>query len=71
MLDQIRKLLHAVPFVLVKIRTTDGREFLVPTGDHAYVAPNATGIVLGDDEGLYTILSGIHIVSVEATNLVA
>ena len=70
MIQQIRKLLHAVPFVPFKIRTSDGKEYIIPTVDHALASPDKPGIVVSDDDGLYTILSGLHIVSVETTHLV-
>jgi hypothetical protein len=71
MIQQIRKLLHAIPFVPFKIRTSDGKEYLVPTNDHALASPDKPGVVVSDDEGLYTILSGLHIVLVEAANVEA
>jgi hypothetical protein len=69
MLEQIRKLLHALPFVPFKIRTSDGKEYLIPTGDHVLALPNSPSIVVVDDDGLYAILSVHHVVSVEATNV--
>jgi len=71
MIPQIRRLLHAVPFVPFKIRTSDGKEYVIPTVDHALASPDKPGVVVSDDDGLYTILSGLHIVSVETTDLVA
>jgi hypothetical protein len=70
MIPQIRRLLHAVPFVPFKIRTSDGKEYVIPTADHALASPDKPGVVVSDDDGLYTILSGLHIVSVE-TSVVA
>jgi hypothetical protein len=69
MVQQIRKLLHAVPFVPFKIRASDGREYVVPSTDHALATPNIPGIVVGDDDNLYAFLSELHIVSIEAVNL--
>lgn len=69
MIEQIRKLLHAVPFVPFKIRTSDGTEYVIASGDHVLALPNSSSIVVCDDEGLYNILSGPHIVSVDAANL--
>ena len=71
MIRQIKILLAAVPFVPFKIRTSDGREYVVPTRDHASVSPNNGGIIIYDDNDLFTALSGLHIASVEGANLVA
>jgi hypothetical protein len=71
MMQQVKKLLHALPFVPFKIRTSDGREYVVPTSEHALVAPNNTSVSVYDDEGLVTIISGLHIASVESTGAMA
>jgi hypothetical protein len=65
MVEKIRQLLHAVPFVPFKIRTTDGREYLVPTSDHAAVRPNGTRVIVFDDAEQDIYLSGLHIVAIE------
>jgi hypothetical protein len=69
MVEQIIKLLHAVPFLPFKIRTSDGKEYRIPTGDHVLALSNSPSIVVVDDDGLYAILSALHIVLVEATNV--
>jgi hypothetical protein len=69
MVQQIRELLHAIPFLPFKIRTADGKEYLIPSVDHALAAPNTPGVVVGTEEGVYALLSGQHIVAVEAANL--
>ena len=71
MIQQIKKLLQAIPFEPFKIRTSDGREYLVPTVDHAKVAPNNARVVVFDDEGLFDALSGLHIASIEGPASVA
>ncbi len=71
MIHQVKKLLAALPFVPFKIRTSDGREFLVPTSEHAHVAPSNVFLTLYDDDGLATHISGLHIASVESTGAMA
>jgi hypothetical protein len=64
MIQRIKELLRAVPFAPFKIRTSDGSEYLVPTPDHAAIAPgNSRVLVFGDDDSIKT-LSGLHIVAV-------
>jgi hypothetical protein len=65
MIQRIKGLLRAAPFVPFKIKTSDGKEYLIPTSDHAAVGPNNTRVlVFGDDESQITI-SGLHLVAVE------
>jgi hypothetical protein len=71
MIQQIRKLLNILPFVPFKIRTSAGREYLVPTSEHAHVAPNNVAVTLYDDQGLVTIVAGLHVASVESTGAMA
>ena len=70
MVEQIRKLLHAVPFVPFKIRTSGGKDYMIQSGDHVLALPNSAIIVVGEDDGLYAFVSVLHIVSVESANLV-
>jgi len=65
MTEKIRQLLDSVPFVPFKIRTTDDREYLIATADHAAVRPSGTRVVIFGDDEKDTYLSGLHIVSVE------
>jgi hypothetical protein len=68
MIQRIKNLLKAAPFVPFKIRTSDGREFVIPTPDHAAVAPEKYAkIIIFDDSEHETHLSALHIVSVETT----
>ncbi|MEY2585657.1 MAG: hypothetical protein QOD80_1683 [Verrucomicrobiota bacterium] len=51
MIPRIRELLHASPFIPFTIRTSDGREYMVPTSDHAAITPKGSRvIVFADDE---------------------
>ena len=71
MIQKIKDLLKAAPFVPFKIRTSDGREFVIPTSDHAAVAPEKYAkVIIFDDSEHETHLSALHIVSVE-TSVVA
>ncbi len=65
MIQRIKELLRAAPFVPFKIKTSDGREYLIATPDHAAVAPNNSRVfIFGDDES-QTMVSGLHLVAVE------
>ena len=64
MIPRIKELLHASPFEPFKLRTSDGREYIVPTPDHAAVPPKGTYvIVLGDDESSAKI-AGFHVAAI-------
>ena len=61
MTGNIRKHLEETPFVPFSVRTTDGREYPVPTVDHIYLPPTGGRVVISDDEGVVIVLSGLHI----------
>jgi hypothetical protein len=68
MLERIKEYLRAAPFVPFKILTSDGREYLVPTSDHAFVPPlKYSRVIVFDDADHETHLSVLHIVGVERT----
>ena len=57
----IRKLVHAEPFVPFTIHLADGGQLRVPTVDHIAVPPAGGRVfVFGDDER-YDVLSGLLI----------
>ncbi len=65
MIQRIKELLAAAPFVPFKIKTSDGNEYIIVTSDHAAVTPNSGRVfVFGDDDRTVT-LAGLHIVAVE------
>jgi hypothetical protein len=65
MIQRIKELLRAAPFVPFKIKTSDGNEYFIATSDHAAVAPNNSRVfIFGDDES-QTMVSGLHLVAVE------
>ena len=64
MIADVRDRLVAVPFIPFVIRTSDGREYSVPTADHAFVTPRGNRVVAVDDEGTTAVLGPLHINSV-------
>jgi hypothetical protein len=61
MTGDIRKHLGETPFVPFSVRTTDGREYPIPTVDHIYLPPTGGRVVISDDEGVVIVLPGLHI----------
>ncbi|MBA3386343.1 MAG: hypothetical protein H0X73_14775 [Chthoniobacterales bacterium] len=66
----IRDRLHAVPFVPFTIFVADGREYRVPTSDHAQVSPKGGRVSIFTDDDRHVLLpalliSGIDIDRVE------
>jgi hypothetical protein len=43
------------------VRTSDGREYNVPTPDHAAVNPKGTFVVVFSDNDSHTDVAGLHI----------
>lgn len=64
MIADVRKRLDRVPFVPFIIRTSDGHEYSVPTGDHAKISPRGNRVVVFTDEGAAAVLGPLHINSV-------
>ena len=64
MIADVRERLDKVPFEPFAIRSSDGREYPVPTPDHAHISPRGNRVVVYDDEGTTAILGPIHINSV-------
>lgn len=61
-IGDIRKHLLVTPFEPFAIRMADGREYPVPTVDHVYIPPGASGrVVVSDDEGITVALPGLLI----------
>jgi hypothetical protein len=61
MTADIRKLIHATPFVPFTIHLADGGALHVPTVDHISVAPEGGRVVVWDNEGTADILSSLLI----------
>ena len=51
MTDDIRAHLQAQPFVPFTIHVSDGKEYRVPTPDHAHVLPNNMRVDIYLDDG--------------------
>lgn len=67
MLEQIRNLLRSTPFAAFTILTADGREYHVPTADHAWIAPTGR-ICVGEDDGAINYLSPLLVANVRSEN---
>ena len=57
MTDEIRSRLLTHPFVPFKIHVAAGREFNVPTADHAHVRPGGMRVSIYTDEGRESVLA--------------
>jgi len=64
MIAGVRERLLAAPFVPFVIRTSDGREYLVPTADHAFITPRRNRVIVVADDGATAVLGPLHISSV-------
>ena len=65
MIVDVRERLDARPFVPFTIHVADGREFEVPTRDHAHVWPNRARVSIYTDQGLECILPALLISGVD------
>jgi hypothetical protein len=61
MIADVRERLLAVPFVPFVVRTSDGREYAVPTRDHAHISPRGNRVVIFLDTGPAVLLGPLHI----------
>jgi hypothetical protein len=64
MTSDIRQRLQAQPFVPFTVHVADGREYRIPTPDHAHVHPNGVRVsIYTDDEREFilpeSLLSGL------------
>jgi hypothetical protein len=64
MIADVRERLHKMPFVPFLIRTSDGREYSVPTVDHAFITPRGNRVVVVTDDGATNVLGPLHINSI-------
>jgi hypothetical protein len=64
MIVDVRERLLAAPFVPFVIRTSDGREYSVPTADHAFITPRGNRIIVVAENGATAVLGPIHINSI-------
>jgi hypothetical protein len=61
MIADVRERLLAAPFVPFVIRTSDGREYSVPTADHAFITPRGNRVIVVADNGATAVLGPLHI----------
>ena len=61
MTGDIRKLIHAVPFVPFTIHLADGGQLRVPTMDHVAIAPVGGRVIVFHDDGTHDVLSSLLI----------
>jgi hypothetical protein len=64
MIVHVRERLLAAPFVRFVIRTSDGREYSVPTADHAFITPRGNRVIVVADNGATAVLGPLHINSI-------
>ena len=64
MIKRVRELLHAVPFVPFSIRTSDGREYVIATRDHAGVRVDDSRLYIYLDNGSDVNVSALHVAAV-------
>ncbi|MEY2510921.1 MAG: hypothetical protein QOE26_1684 [Verrucomicrobiota bacterium] len=64
MIPRIRELLHAMPFMPFTIRTSDGREYVVPTADHAAITPKGSRVIVFADDDNQAEVAALHVATV-------
>jgi hypothetical protein len=64
MTDEVRKLLHAEPFLPFMIKTSDGKQYRVKHPDYVAISPKGGRITVYADEETSTTLSALHMVAV-------
>jgi len=64
MTDEVRRLLHAEPFVPFVIRTSDGKQYRVKHPDYVAISPKGGRITVYADEETSTTVSALHMVAV-------
>ena len=68
MIPRIRELLHSTPFIPFSIRTSDGREYVVPTPDHAAVHPKGSYFFVFADDESSTRIGALHVTAIVEQN---
>jgi hypothetical protein len=61
MIAEVRERFEKVPFEPFAIRSSHGREYHVPTRDHAHIFPRGNRIVVVLDEGPAITLRPLHV----------
>ena len=70
MVNDVRKLLSARPFVPFTIVTSGGSRYAVPAPDHCGIDPQSSRVVVWFDDGSGITVAGLHIASIEQATLV-
>ena len=65
MIADVKRLLEAQPFEAFSIVTTSGKQYDVPSPDHAGISPQAGRIIIWFDDDSSVTLSGLHITAIE------
>lgn len=65
MIDEIRRLLTARPFLPFTIITTGGNRYRVASNEHAAISPQPYRVTIWFDEGGGVMVPALHIASVE------
>ena len=68
MIPRIRELLHHTPFYPFTVRTSDGREYSVPTPDHAAISPKGSYCIVFNDDESSTKIAGLHVAAIVEQN---
>jgi hypothetical protein len=66
MIDDLRALLAAKPFVPLTLHTADGGELRVPTGDHIAVPPAGSPVFVFADDGGFQVVASHLIARISA-----
>src|ERR1700730_7461722 len=67
MTRDLRRLLDARPFERFSIITSSGKQYEVPSPDHAGINPTKSRIVIWFDDDSSVTLSALHIAAIEKT----
>jgi hypothetical protein len=61
MIADVRERLLTVPFAPFVVRRSDGREYPVPTRDHAHISPRANRVAIFLDTGPAVLFGSLHV----------
>ncbi len=66
MIEKVRECRYARPFGPFKIRTVEGKDFLITDMAHVGTPPGGTKVGVSDDDGTFIFLTESKISSVES-----
>lgn len=69
MINDIRQRLATVPFAPFVVYTADGREYQVPTPDHAHVYPSGSRVSVFTDDDHVFLLPGLLITGLKVRSI--